>query len=83
MYLTNLDTIRPDVKDTHHASNERPYGLEVQTTNAPGSINKQDDIGLGCGFALYLCLTREQFSQSVYYYITNNNLHSSRLSNGL
>lgn len=27
--LTNLDTIRSDVKNSHHATNESPYGLEV------------------------------------------------------
>lgn len=71
--LTNLDAIRSDVKNTHHATNESPYGLEVQTTDAPRSINKQDDIGLGGGFARYICTTREQFSQSVNYHKINNN----------
>lgn len=53
--LADLNPVRADVKDAHHATNKIPDGFEVQTADTPGSINQQDDISLGCGFTLSIC----------------------------
>lgn len=56
--LTNLDAVNTDVKDPHHAGDEGPDGLEVQTADTPRAIHQQDDISLGMGLAAHIYVAR-------------------------
>lgn len=54
--VTYLDPLGADVEDADHASDEAPDGFEVDAADAPGSIDQQHNVGLGCGLAPRGCV---------------------------
>lgn len=53
--VTNLDSIRADIKDADHASDEVSNGFEVETADTPRAVHQQHKVGLGCAFTLSVC----------------------------
>jgi hypothetical protein len=51
---TDLDPVRADVKDSHHARDEGANGFEVQTADTPGAIDQQDYISPGFGLTHHI-----------------------------
>lgn len=53
--ITDLDFVGADVEHADHAADEVADGFEVHAADAPGAVDQQHDVGLGCGLTLELC----------------------------
>lgn len=51
---TDLDPVGTNVEDSHHAGDESPDGLEVQTADTPGAVHQQHNVGLSLSPAGHL-----------------------------